>query len=330
MDTFPAQYSTLSSVALKTYIDKIYNLNLISLRLLIRNVNDVYIAENADQKFILKIYRTRYRTPGEINGEVELLDLLKGSGIPVSYAISDSAGRKIQTFQAPEGKRYGVLFSFAVGAVVPVPDETQLRLIGRQMARMHNVTAVCKLQHERITYDQFTTLEQPLKIIQKRFENLSEAYDFLKMAAGIAEDQLKTFDLPLFGYGYCHYDLLPKNFHFDEENNITFFDFDWAGKGYLVNDLMTFFVQLFFLIKFKVLTQADADSKFSQLVAGYRENRNLSDQELKAIPYLGIRFWIFAFGFYEENYDDFSNTFLTTRFIQERVELIKKWVEWYC
>jgi len=31
----------------------------------------------------------------------------------------------------------------------------------------------------------------------------------------------------------------------------------------------------------------------------------------------------------EDNFDDFAITFLTPRFICERVALIKKWVDWY-
>jgi Ser/Thr protein kinase RdoA (MazF antagonist) len=92
---------------------------------------------------------------------------------------------------------------------------------------------------------------------------------------------------------------------------------------------MTFYVQLFFLVYMNRITQADADAKFSIVIKSYREIRAVTDQELEAIPCLGLMFWIFGFGFYEENFDDFSNTFLTPRFIKERVELIKKWEEWY-
>jgi Ser/Thr protein kinase RdoA (MazF antagonist) len=133
-----------------------------------------------------------------------------------------------------------------------------------------------------------------------------------------------------FSYGYCHYDLLAKNFHFDDQDGITFFDFDWCGKGWLVNDLMTFYVHYFFHVHFGRITQEEADRAFGIAVAGYRQQRAITDEEIAAIPYMGMMFWIFGLGFYEENYDDFSNAFLTPRFLRDRTALIRKWEECYC
>jgi len=330
MHIFPAQYSTLSAVALKAHIEEAYGFANLSCRLLTRNVSDTYILEDDHSKYILKIYRYSYRTLDELKGEVELLNILKDNGAPVSYPITDLAGNQIQQFQAAEGIRYGVLFSFAKGKVFPIPDDEQLRIIGRNIAAIHNITSVCELHHERIVYNIETTLEKPLKTIAKRFAELPDEYACLQNLADKVIERLKEFDTSEFSYGYCHYDFLPKNFHFDENNNITFFDFDWAGKGFLVNDLMTFFVQFFFLIHFKAITREEADRLFGVFVEGYREQRDISEWELEAIPYLGLMFWIYAFGFYEENFDDFSIAFLTPKFIRERVELIKKWEGWYC
>jgi Ser/Thr protein kinase RdoA (MazF antagonist) len=264
-----------------------------------------------------------------IKGEAELLDILKNKGIPVSYAIEDLVGNQIQTFHAAEGVRNGILFTYANGKVELDPNGQQLAIIGRSIAAIHNVAAVCRLSYERPVYDFETTLYRPLALVKNRFSALPEAYAYLVDLAEKAVEKLSRLNPETFSYGYCHYDLLPKNFHFDEQNNITFFDFDWIGKGYLVNDLMTFYVQLFFLVYMNRITQADADAKFSIVIKSYREIRAVTDQELEAIPCLGLMFWIFGFGFYEENFDDFSNTFLTPRFIKERVELIKKWEEWY-
>lgn len=293
-------------------------------------MSDTYILEHEQTKYILKIYRKDYRSPGEIMGEVELLNILKNNHIPVSYPISDLSGNQIQEFNAAEGIRYGILFSFAIGKVVLDPDDEQLKIIGRNMALMHHVTATCRLQNERITYDIDYTIKRPLALIRSRFQDLSDEYGYLQKIGNKVIMKLAQYDMATFSYGYCHYDLLPKNFHFDEHNNITFFDFDWMGKGLLVNDVMTFLVQLFLLAHLKRISREEADRKLIKLIEAYRETRNLSDQEVELIPYLGIMFWIHAFGFYEENYDDFAITFFTPRFIKERVELIRVWAEWYC
>jgi Ser/Thr protein kinase RdoA (MazF antagonist) len=330
MDIFPAQYSTLSAIALKQQIEKAYGFTGISCKLLVRNVSDTYIIADKQAKYIFKIYRKDYRSIGEINGEVELLNVLKENSVPVSYPVTDLSGSQIQQFNAAEGTRYGILFSFAIGNVVLDPDDEQLKIIGRNMAMMHNVTSVCELKNERITYDIDSTLKKPLEIIRSRFEDLPDEYQYLQDLADQVILKLKQYDVAAFSYGYCHYDLLPKNFHLDDNNNITFFDFDWAGKGLLVNDVMTFLVQLFFMAHLKRITPEEAEHNLKALIEAYRETRNLSDQEIELIPYLGVMFWIYAFGFYEENYDDFAIAFLTPKFIKERVALIKVWAEWYC
>ncbi|HEY0054562.1 MAG TPA: hypothetical protein VGB63_04325 [Pedobacter sp.] len=77
MEIFPAQYSTLSSVALNIKLHEVYNLEGMHCRLLLRNVSDTYILENESFKYIFKIYRDAHRKLEEIKGEVELLIKLK-------------------------------------------------------------------------------------------------------------------------------------------------------------------------------------------------------------------------------------------------------------
>lgn len=330
MNIFPTQYSTLSAVALKDHLEKKFGFRGMHCRLLVRNVSDTYILDGDSGKFVFKIYRDNYRRLNEIRAEVELLNLLHAKGAQVAYPIADIQDSYIQSFQAAEGIRNGVLFYFAPGKVILLPDENQLKIIGREIAHMHIVTAGVRLQDERPVYDTYTTLRRPLELIRRRFGELPEEYAWLWEIAERTEDKLNSLPVQDFSYGYCHYDLLAKNFHFDSGDRITFFDFDWCGKGWLVNDLMTFYITYFLQIQMGRITQEEADKAFAMAIEGYREQRPLSAAEIEAIPYLGIMFWIFALGFYEENFDDFSNTFLSTRFLKERTALIRKWVEGYC
>ncbi|MDO6429115.1 phosphotransferase [Flavitalea sp. BT771] len=330
MNIFPTQYSTLSAPALKDHLEKQYGFKHMRCRLLVRNVSDTYLLEGSDTKYIFKIYRDNYRKLDEIRAEVELLEVLKAGGARVAYAIADLQGRHIQSFQAAEGVRNGVLFYFAPGNVVMDPSDRQLTLIGREMAVMHNITAGLQLKHDRITYDFYTTLQRPLAVIRERFRELPDEYEFLQQVAEKVKKKLATFPTGSFSYGYCHYDLLVQNYHFDGQDGITFFDFDWCGKGWLANDLMTLYIHFFFHTHFGKVTQAEADRAFGIAVAGYRQVRPILDEEIEALPFLGVTFLIFALGFFEDNYDDFSITFLTPRYLRDRTALIKKLAEQYC
>jgi Ser/Thr protein kinase RdoA (MazF antagonist) len=329
MAIFPTQYSTLSAAALGDHIANAYGFSGLSCRLLVRNVSDTYLLRDSHDKYIFKIYRDAHRKLNEIEGEVELLQRLKENNVPVAAPILDKTGNAIQQFHAAEGVRNGVLFEYAKGKVHIQPNHQQLAIIGRELAAMHNVTANLTLSYPRPTYDYYTTLERPLALIAPRFAEfqLPDEYAFLK---GLAADTISAFDglePATFPYGYCHYDFLPKNFHFDEADRLTFFDFDWAGRGHLANDLMIFCMQYFFLVHHQLITREAADRDLDVFLQAYHRHRPILPVELKAIPHLGAMFWLYGLGFYEDNFDDFSNTFLGPRFTRERVQMIRQWSE---
>ena len=326
---FPTQYSAVSTKALNAFLNEKYGFNMFC-RLLIRNVSDTYLLEDETKKYIFKIYRNTHRSLEEIKAEVELLHHLKNNGAKVAYPIPDKEGKDIQAFNVAEGVRYGVLFYFAPGKPVFDLSTEQLLTVGREMAVNHNISSKVALRYERETLDINSTLLTPLEVIKPAFKDLPEEYEYLRETSLKVIDKLNQFDTKDFGYGYCHYDYLPKNFHFDEKDNITFFDFDFFAKGFLVNDVMTFFVHFFFHVHYKAITQEQADADFKTFIKGYRENRALSEEEIAMIPYLGYMFWMYFFKYHFEHFEDWSNFFFTHKFIKERVGLIKKWVDTFC
>ncbi|GAA0192985.1 hypothetical protein GCM10009122_55900 [Fulvivirga kasyanovii] len=330
MKIFPTQYSTLSPSALNGFVSEHYGLGQTSCKYLLRGVSDTYLIKSRQEKFILKVYREMHRSLDEIKAEVELLNILKGNGAKVSYPLKDLHGQQIQEFVAAEGMRYGVLFSFAPGKVYYDFTDEQLRIIGREMGFNHNITSDLDLSYDRNSYTIESTIHRPLKVFKPAFEDFTEGYDYLVDISERVIRKLESFNAASFGYGYCHYDYLPKNFHFDEHDNLTVFDYDFCGKGYLVNDLMTFQVHYFFHTVIKGMKKEDADAAFQTAVSGYRELRNISEEELEAIPYLGIMFWNFYLAFQYENFDDFSNTYFGAAHLKKWIGWVKDWEKLYC
>ncbi|WP_338876260.1 phosphotransferase [Spirosoma sp. SC4-14] len=329
MNIFPTQYSTLSTVALTNHIEKHYGLTNLTGKFLLHGVSDTYRLDGLTDSYIFKVYRSAHRKLNEIKGEVELIRILHERGAQVSYPILDRNNESIQVFSAAEGTRHGVLFSFANGKNVYDFTDEQLRIIGREMAFNHNITSQIELAYERNAYDIETTLQRPLQRLKPWFVDDPEGYSYLLAIAGQVIQKLGTFDTDCFSYGYCHYDYLPKNFHFDGDR-LTLFDFDFAGKGFLANDLASFLVHFFFHTATGKITKGEADRQYLLFVEGYRQIRPLSDEELEAVPFLGIMFWIFYLGFQYENLDDWANTFAGPRYLKERVSIIKRFSEMFC
>ncbi|MFD1871238.1 phosphotransferase enzyme family protein [Hymenobacter bucti] len=329
MSTFPTQYSTLSASALATHVSAEYGLPDLRGRYLLRGVSDTYLLENEREKYILKVYRAAHRSSAEIAGEVELLTYLRAQGTPVAAPLPARNGAFLLPLAAAEGERFGVLFTFAPGRVVMDLSDAQLRTVGREMARLHDLTAGLTLRHPRPGYDLESTLRQPLRTLEPAFRDYPEGYAELQALVNQALGKLESTNTADFGYGYCHYDFLPKNFHFDADDRLTFFDFDFAGPGYLVNDVMTIFVHFFLHRLHHKVSAEEATRAFAVFVAGYREVRPLSEAELAAIPYLRVGFWLFYFEFAYRHFDDWSNTFFGPRYLRERLGWIKQWAAWY-
>ncbi|WP_339793802.1 phosphotransferase [uncultured Imperialibacter sp.] len=322
---FPTSYSTLSASALGQYIAKAYNWTSVSCELLLRGVGDTYVLETSDQQHILRVYRHDIRTYEHVAAEVELLLQVKAAGVPVSVPIADTNGRYIHTFEAAEGKKYGVLFSFAPGQFVSVLDDNQLETLGFEMARFHEVSTNLVLTYPRWTFDLETTLQRPLKMIAPYFADDKEDYGWLQHAAEKASAAIKEVDDSSFAKGYCHYDFMPKNFHIDDNGQFTFFDFDFMGYGWLVNDVMTFKVSLDLDVQYGKLKRDAADAAFAAFLKAYQSQKIISNAELSMIPHLSLGFWLFYLGFYT-THDQFL-PLLQPPHLGRRVQMIRQMME---
>lgn len=294
---FPATYSTLSPAALATYIGQQYGFAEVRCQFLVRGVGDTYEIQTATDKFILRIYRPSHRTRSQIVAEIELLLAAKEAGVAVSYPVADRDGQYLHGFPAAEGERHAVLFSYAPGHSVAILGETQLKSLGHQLARFHGVSSIIQLSDKRWAFDLETTLTRPLALIKPYFAELPDEYAWWQQAAEKTITRLTQTDTAGFSAGFCHYDLLPKNFHFNGDT-LTLFDFDFFGHGWLINDLMTFRTHLDLDVHFGRLTREAAGQAFDTFLSAYREIRPLSGAEAAAIPWLSLGWWCFYMGFH--------------------------------
>jgi len=318
---FAASYSTLSPLALADFITSAYALHHVQCSFLVRGVGDTYLVTTSTSRYILRVYRHDLRTLGQVQAEAELLTALQQHNVPVSYPVADINNNHVQTFTAPEGERYAILFTYAEGITVNMPNTTQLQALGRAMAAFHNVSSGIQLGNCRWIFDADTTLYDPLQAIKFAFVHDMESYEWLQETAALAQQKLSAIDTATFSSGYCQFDFLPKNFHFDG-NRITLFDFDFFGYGWLVNDVMTFWVHLCWETLFGRITQDDADTAFATFINAYRSVRPLSSTELSVLPWLSPGFWIFYLGFYP-THDQFY-PLLQPANLKLRVDFIKK------
>jgi Ser/Thr protein kinase RdoA (MazF antagonist) len=316
----------LSRFDLKRKINELYKINATNCHLLLDSLSEVYLIETKSSKYILKLYSQLHTNATEVKGEIELLNKLHQRAVNVAYPIRAKNGRQLFHLTRQQGSAiYAVLYSCAIGNVFYQMTEKQVAAVSREIATMHNITEGLQLKNQRKRLNLDNLLISPIVKIKGAFQDLPQEYQFLCEMAKKMKEKIDLADLNQCSYGYCHYDLLPNNFHFDDEDKVTFFDFELSGEGYLINDLVSFYAHYFLQVVHGRITQQEAKRAFFLLIKNYTKIRPLTTTELEVFPYFGFAFWIFHMAFDLEHFTDRSHA----GYLQQQVAYIRSWIEWY-
>lgn len=323
MNVIPVINSTLSAKHLAKFIAEQYGLSsAISCKLFRTGINHSYIVTDEDKKFVFRVYSYNWRSQVEIAEEIRLLNLLKGHAISVSYPIRDLTDNYIQELQAPEGVRYGVLFSFAEGKKVRDFSARTSHTIGTLMAHIHKITQNQTLQ--RITYSPHTLTQLPYVLASAHFPASNEEMFFVKQAGEFITTAFEKIDKKSFRWGGVHLDIWYDNMSIKEDGEVTLFDFDFCGNGYLLYDIAYFIMQLYHTEPDKQKYQLKLDSFFS----GYQTISAITQEERRWLPLAGLAIWIFYLGVQSQRFDNWSNIFLSENYLQRYVSMVKEWLRY--
>ena len=321
MNPFPVYDSRLSASHLGAFLIEKYQLeDSVQCRILKTGINHSYLLNDGIHKQIFRLYSYQWRTKTEIEEELRLLTLLNETGVPVSYPIADATGNFIQEIMAPEGLRFGALFSFAEGEKIRNFTDDMHFNIGIAMARFHQVTQ--NLTLERVTYNAETLLLSPLQRAKTFFTGDSETMAYVESATQALAEKMKEIRSDEVRFGAVHLDIWYDNMHITPGGEVTFFDFDFCGNGWQVLDLAYFNVQLF-------NTEPDANEyqrKLQRFLDGYETVTIISSAEKQLIPYLAVSLWFFYLGIQCQRFDDWGNLFISENYFKRFIELIQKWV----
>jgi Ser/Thr protein kinase RdoA (MazF antagonist) len=319
MNVFPVSNSNLSPSHLGLFVQKHYFPDQqVECRILKTGISDTYLIVTAAKRYIFRVYSFQWRTMAEISEELRLLQHLCGNGISVSYAIADLQNTFIHSFVAPEGERFGVLFSFAEGdKVLNFDAETHYR-VGKLMAEMHLLTKDFTLQ--RVTYTQKELLVDSLVQLSRFLSADTEEMQYMKSVQEYLIAELQNADQNQLRHGAVHLDLWFDNMNITPEGDITFFDFDFCGNGWLCMDMAYYMLQIHSTEK----DEDERERKTAQFLAGYESVTPVSDEEKRLIPMLGICLYFFYLGIQSQRYDNWSNVFLNEIYLKRFINLLLK------
>lgn len=323
MTIFPVISSTLSPTEIAKLVQEKYSLTAnITCRLLKAGINHTYRIDNENEIFIFRVYSYNWRTKAEITEELNLLQLLKLNDITVSYPIADKSKNYIQTIEAPEGQRFAVLFSYAQGHKIQIYSKDAHFEIGKLMAQIHRLTK--NLEQKRITYTSDILLNQSLNNIRQFLSDDTDEMQFLIKTQPLLEKELLNSDTHLLRKGIVHLDIWFDNLNISDNNEITLFDFDFCGNGWLCLDIAYYIMQLH-------NTEKDGNERAEKMKAfysGYETVEKIIDEEKRLIPMLGVCLYYFYLGIQCKRFDNWSNTFLNEVYLKRYITvLIKNYYE---
>ncbi|GGG51414.1 phosphotransferase [Bizionia arctica] len=284
-------------------------------------INHTYLITTPINKYVFRVYFLNWKTKLEIEEELRLLNFLKENNTLVSYPISDSHKNDIQTIKAPEGDRFAVLFSFAEGKSIRIPTKEICYQLGASMAKMHQLTLNKTLKREDFNGE--TLVNWAYKTAKSRFINSTNEMQFYKRANAVVSSEFKNADLSQIRTGIIHLDLWYENMKVTDASEITFFDFDNCGNGWLFLDISYSLMILF-------RNEQDKENfkiKSASFYQGYESITPISEEEKRLIPYGGLAIWQYYNGIHVKRFNDFSNQFLSEEFLKYWIHTVNQWME---
>ncbi|MBX2842636.1 MAG: phosphotransferase [Flammeovirgaceae bacterium] len=322
MNNIPVTDSTISGDYLSVLLREHYGFSSNTKCNIFRTgINHSYIVTTPEQKYVLRIYSFQWRTALEISEEIRLLNQLKEHNISVSYPILNLHNEYILELQAPEGLRYGVLFSFAEGRKVREFSVDTGYNIGKLMAQLHQVTQNLSLQ--RITYNADSLVLLAYDHAKVHFSETNEEMQFINQAVKVIEKEFSILKPETLRKGVVHLDIWYDNMHIKNESEMTIFDFDFCGNGWLLHDIAYFIMQMYHHEADKKLYNTKKAAFFS----GYESITSISEEEKKLLPFSGLSIWIFYLGVQSQRFDNWSNLFLSENFLKRFMGMAKDWLK---
>jgi Ser/Thr protein kinase RdoA (MazF antagonist) len=294
----PVTYSLVSAPALQQKLLPLYALaKEATVCLLAQGMHDTYLVAGPVDKYILRIYRAGWKTFAQVEAELRVLRLLQAQELPVAYPIADVQGTYIHRIANPEGERYAVLFAHAQGEKINVLTPVQAAQFGKYMGHLHAITQERQDGQLQRDYSVAGILEETRQAIRAVLPDHREAHRQLDHIGELLDGLLTPAVLQTLKAGICHGDPHHENLFIEPTTGqVTMFDFDFSGNGYLLYDLGCF---CFYERQRKPNTEAFLD--------GYSQVMPLTRTERELVPCFTVLMRLFHLGARSRNADGIKN-----------------------
>jgi Ser/Thr protein kinase RdoA (MazF antagonist) len=190
---------------------------------------------------------------------------------------------------------------------------------------MHEVTNGRNLK--RADYTPRLILVDSLEQVSNFLNTDTEEMDFMKTAQKYLLTEFENADTSQLRHGIVHLDIWFDNLNITRDNKVTLFDFDFCGNGWLCLDIAYYILQLHNIEKYD---PKDYQPKVESFIKGYESVTEISDEEKRLIPALGVSLYFFYLGIQCQRYHNWSNSFLSENYLKRFINgLVKRYYDIY-
>ncbi len=314
---FPVAHSVFSPEALLGEIATAYAIETpVTCQLLRRGLNDSYLLTTNSKRFVVRVFRARWRSPSDIAYELELLTHLAAKGVPVSVPLATRDGSLSRSLSAPEGTRQAALFTYARGRPFSWKEAKHSYLAGRLLAAIHAESEDFVSRHPRFRLDLEYLIDTPLSMIRPFLANRPEDWSYLQGLAARLRARVEAVARAGLDWGLCHGDFGANNAHIAEDQILTVFDFDFCGPGWRAYD--------FVMTRWGALDH-DYRSIWDSFLKGYTEMRPWSEADLAAVPLFDTIRHVWGMGLRAGNARYQGTLSMSYGYLDHRFRTFRKW-----
>jgi len=316
LETLRVTYSILSADALVAVVSQAYAIGSpLSSQLIRRGLNDTYLLQSQDERYIARVYRAQWRTPSEIAYELELLLHLAAKGVSVSAPIVARNGSLSRPLAAPEGTRYLVLFTYAQGRPLSWEEDDHCYLAGRVLAMIHAASDDFVSRHARRSLDLEYLIDRSLAAIRPFLAHRPDWAYLEGLAARLRERAVKAAAAGL-DWGVCHGDFGAKNVFVSEDRTPTVFDFDLCGPGWRAYDVA--------VVRWVAMDQ-NSRGIWDAFLHGYTQVQPLALADLAVVPLFHAVYHLSSLGVFARNVADWGVLDMSDWYLDRELKFFREW-----
>jgi Ser/Thr protein kinase RdoA (MazF antagonist) len=132
--------------------------------------------------------------------------------------------------------------------------------------------------------------------------------------------ELDKVDTGVIRHGVVHLDIWFDNLNIHNKEDVTLFDFDFCGNGWLALDIAYYMLQM-------VNVERELDQyeiKWNSFLKGYNSITPIPEEEMRILPVASISIYFFYLGVQCQRFENWTNSFLNETYLKRYINLVIK------